>query len=458
VKRFYLFCLALTVALVADPAWSKVALPTATEFVLENGLSVRVIERHQLPLFSLQLTFRAGSVFDPSGKEGLASLTSDMLMRGTPTRSDRQIADDVAFGGGTLSNSCDRVAAGLDGEFLVSQGQKAFEIVADLVRNSSLAASEFDKTRTLALGNLQSRHENPSLVANDAIWSSILAGSRYAHFTGGTGKSMETITRDDVVNFMKSRYTPDNGVLVVCGDVAVKDVRAWVKKYLGSWQGKASQESIDEPFAAVKGREVIVYDKPDATQTQIRIGAEGLPLNDPAFPALEVARTIYGGSFTSRLMDEIRVNRGLSYGASYRSASLKPGGVVFVTTFTKNATVGEVLDIILAEASQMQTQPVSDSELVHGVNYRGGTYPLDFETNDDLARVFTSMWLNALDRSYYEDYQERLKAVTPAQAMEASQKYFAKDHYILVLVGKADEIKTQVEKYGPVTVLPFSAE
>ena len=455
-KKFIVLWVAMVVLI--GTASAKVTLPKPEEFKLDNGMTVSVIERHQLPLFSLQLTFRAGSVYDPVGKEGLASLASDMLMRGTKTRNAKQIADEIAFGGGTLYNSCGFVAAGFYGEFLTNQGENAFEILADLVRNSTFTAEEFDKTRTRTLGGIQSRRENPSTVAGDAIWEVILGNSRYAHFTGGKSATVQGLSRDDIAQFVKGHYAPDNCILVVCGDVTPKAVRQWITKYFGGWTGKAALEPVETSFPAVTGREVVIYDKPDASQTQIRIGGNGMSLNDPEYAALEVARTVYGGSFTSRLMDQIRVNRGLTYSVSYRSTCLKPGGVVYVSTFTKNASVGEVVDIILAEASRMQTEPVSDSELTDGASYRGGTYPLDFETNDDLAGVFANMWLSGLSKSYYEDYQEQLKAVTPPQAMGVAKKYFAKDNYRLVLVGKADEIKAQAEKYGPVMVKPFSEE
>jgi len=136
----------LLLVLTAGAASGKISLPEAEQFQLDNGLVVNVIEKHNLPLFSLQMTFRAGSTHDPVGQEGLASLASDMLMRGTPTRTAKQVADEVAFGGGALSNYCGRVSAGFRGEFLTAQGENAFEILADLVLNSSLPEDEFDNS------------------------------------------------------------------------------------------------------------------------------------------------------------------------------------------------------------------------------------------------------------------------------------------------------------------------
>lgn len=447
--------LVLLVALVMT-ASAKITLPEGEETRLANGMTIYVIQRPQLPLFSLKLVFRAGSVYDPAGKEGLASLANEMLLRGTSSRSSRQIAEEIAFGGGTLYNSCGFVSAGFDGEFLSTQGETAFEILSDLVRNSVFAADEFDKTRTRTLGGLQSRLENPSNIASDAIWAALLGDSRYAHFSGGEVAGVTSLTRDEVVQFVKDHYTPDNCMLVVCGDVSAGAVQEWATKYFGDWTGKVTVQSEETQFGAISGREVLIYDKQDATQTQIRLGLPGIPIDHPDFPALEVARTIYGGAFGSRLVNEIRVNRGLTYNVGYRSSNLKPGGLAFVSTFTKNVSVSEVIDIILAEAVRMQTEIVADSDMTHFTNYRCGTYPLQFETNDDLADIFANMWLSALDRSYYQDYQERLREVTADQVKDAAFKYFPRDNYRLVLVGKADEILEQVSKYGPVKVMPLS--
>ncbi len=445
----------LALVLLTGISRAAISLPDAETFKLANGLTVNVIERHQLPLFSIKLTFRAGSIYDPVGKEGLASLTNEMLMKGTATRTASQIADEIAFGGGTLYNTCSQTAAGFQGEFLSEYGEKGFELLADIIKQAALATEEFDKAKTLTLGNLQSRRENPRAVAGDAIIEAILGQNRFAHQPGGTTATVSTLSREDVIKFAAGHYTPDNCLLVVCGDITPKLVRQWVEKYLGGWSGRTVPEDVATAFPPVSGRTIMIYDKDDATQTQIRIGGSGIPLNHPDAPALDAVGTIYGGSFSSRLVDEIRVNRGLTYNVSFQSQSHRPGGIAYVSTFTKNASVGEVLDIILAEADRLQTVPVSDSELADAVAYQCGTYPMEFETSDDLANVFTAMWLNDLDKSYYEDYQERLMKVTPSQAMEAARKYFARNEFKLILVGKAQEIKSQVAKFGPVLTRPF---
>ncbi|MCP4567658.1 MAG: insulinase family protein [FCB group bacterium] len=453
-----IFLIGLIVLFAAIPAIAKVNLPKAKEFRLDNGLTVKVVERHTLPLFSLQMSFKAGSICDPQDKEGLAFLCNEMLMRGTKNRSARHIVEAIAFVGGTLSNYCDREETGFAGEFLTDNGERSFEVMADLLLNSTFSQEELEKTANLVIAGLKGELERPGAVATNNIYSAILGDNPFAHQVNGSVESIGSITRDDIVGFFSDYYTPDNCLLVICGDIDKKQAELWVKKYFRGWNGKTQKRPAVAEFEATSGTDILILDKVDATQTQIRIGNTGLSLKHPDYVPFEAARTILAGSFTSRLVNEIRVNRGLSYGVSCRSPRYIPGGIVYISTFTKNESVGEVLDIILSETKRMTTEAVPDSELVGAQNYRSGLYPLNFETNDDIAEVFSNMWLYDLDKSHYEDFQEKVKDVSGADLMKAAGKYFPLENYRIVLVGKAEEIKDQAAKYGTVTVQPLATE
>lgn len=456
--RRYTICLTLILLVAAAAVGAKVTLPPMQQFRLDNGLTIQVIERHTLPLFSLRLAFRAGSVNDPADKNGLANLCSEMLMRGTKNRTDKQIVSEIALGGGNLNVYCDRERAGFSGEFLSEQGEKGFDILGDIMANSLFAPEEVDKIKTRIIAMLQGDLEEPTTVADRGINAAILGTSRYAHDPGGDINMINALTRQDVVDFFTRLFTPDNGVLIVCGDVTPQQVEQWAKTYLQGWKGTAGTVAAEPAFSPLTGNEVLLLDKTDATQTQIRIGNLGLSRKSPDYVPAEAARTIFGGSFTSRLVNEIRVNRGLSYGVRCSSFRYIPGGVLLVSTFTKNETVGEVIDIILSESNRMQTELVPDSELTGAINYRNGLYPLSFETNENLADIFTNMWILGEDRSLYEDFQERMSQVKPEQVREMARKFFPQTDYRLVLVGKAEAIKSQVEKYGRLTVKPLTIE
>lgn len=455
-KKTAMLC--LVVLILAGLAQAKITLPKPTEIKLANGLTVMVIERHTLPLFSIQMSFRGGSIYDPVGREGLAGFCSQMLMRGTKTRSAKQIAEGIAYDGGDMSTFCGQEMAGFTGEFLADKGDKGLSILSDLLLNSVFSAEETEKTRTRLAAELASKLDEPSAVADEKIYSAILGSSRYAHQVDGTVGALKAITREELVSFFHKYYAPDNCLLVICGDVDVATAKKWAETYFGKWNGKADYKPVAETFQNAAGSEILLYDKKDATQTQIRFGNIGLAVSDPGYVPFEAVRTIFGGSYTSRLNNEIRIKRGLSYGASCRSNRFGPGGIIYITTFSKNATVGAVVDLILSETKRIQTEPAPDSEFTGGINYRSGLYPTQFETNDAIAGTFSNMWLHHLDKSIYEDFQEKLRAVKPNQGEAAAAKYLPGANFRLVLVGKADEVKPQVEKFGHVTVLPLSDE
>jgi len=437
-----------------------ITLPPVTDTTLANGLTVQVVERHSLPLFSYAFIFRAGSVCDPADREGLAYLSSDMLMRGTDRRSAKEIAEAIAFVGATLSSFCDMETVGMQGESLAEYGETVFSIAAEVLMNSAFAEDEFDKSKNLQISGLISMRDNAGSAADMEIVRELLSPGPYAHMPKGSIAGVERLTRADAVEFAGKYFTPDNCLLVVCGDVDRQTVIGWAEKYLGNWQGRAGGTSFDKTgqFPTCDDRGVLILDKPDATQTQIRMGLIGMPKGDTEYIPFELARTMYAGSFTSRLVNEIRVNRGLSYNVRCRSYNYSRGGIIYVSTFTKNESVGEVIDIILAESKRMQNEPVPDSELTGTQNYRCGLYPLRFETNDDLAEVFADIWLYNLDHSYFQDFQEKTRKVDQDQVIRAAEKYFPLERYRLVLVGKADEIRSQAEKYGPVTVRSITSQ
>ncbi|MEZ5359114.1 MAG: pitrilysin family protein [Candidatus Zixiibacteriota bacterium] len=441
--------------LMAVSAFAEIHLPEAKDVKLDNGLTIRVIERHELPLFTLEFCFKAGSIYDPVGREGLANLCNNMLMRGTKSRSAKQIAEEISFGGGTLENYCGRETAGFSGEFLAENGVKGFQVLADILLNSEFANDELIKTRNRILAEIESRFENPSTIATEAFFTAILGDSRYAHIPKGTNEAVTTLSRDDVIEFFHTAYSPENCILIVCGDINKDTVRDWAKKYLGSWRGKNGLADPAGTIKEISGREILILDKPDATQTQIRIGSLGMKRNHPDYVPFETARTVFAGSFTARLINEVRVKRGLTYNIRMRSHGYSPFGLVYVSTFTKNESVGEVLDIILNETDRIRTEAIPEDELTGAINYRTGLYPLNFETNDDIADVYINMWLYDLKRAYYEQFQEQMRKMTPAIVMNATRAFFPYDNYCVVLVGKAEEIASQVEKFGTVTVKPF---
>jgi zinc protease len=455
-KRIIILLL-LGCTVLAGASAAKINLPAAKELTFDNGLTAVVIERHALPLFSVSVIFRAGSIYDPDGRDGLASITNDLIMRGTTTRSAKDIADEISFGGGQLDTYCDHEDAGLSGEFMPEYANTCFELIGDMLLNSQFAKDELQKSKDQANGYLAGRFDDPSTLANELIYKQILGGNPYAHNPMGTVDDIDSITRPDVTDFFARYYTPANCRIIVCGDVNTDSVRARISRYLGSWAGGDGIVADTTHFETAPETQILLIDKPDATQAQIRVGNLGMARTSSDYVPFELARTIFAGSFMSRLMTEIRVNRGLTYSVRYRANYFEPGGLDYVSTFTQNETVGEVIDIIMKESNRMRTEPVSDSELTGAINYRSGLYPLDFETNGDLVTVFTNMWLYGLDRSAYEDFPERLATMTADDVTAEARKYFPDKQSRMVVIGVAKTIESQLQKFGEVKVVELDS-
>jgi zinc protease len=452
-KRFVIIL--LVSLLCAGSLCARINLPDADQFTLANGMTVAVIERHALPLVGVGFLFRAGSIHDPAGKEGLANLCNRMLTRGTTTRTAEQIAEDISYYGGDWYNYCQPEEAGFYAEFLADHIDHGLEILQDLLLYSAFADDQVEWSKNQTLSELESRYEDPAGMADEYIYQAILGSNPYAHLPAGTESSVAALTRDDIIQFSRSHYTPDNCVLIICGDVKSDTIKAWITAHFAGWSGKAQSSAVNAGFLPVAKTKVLIVDKPDATQTQIRIGKVGFRKGDSLSVPFETARSIYATAFTSRLVDELRVKRGLTYRVSLRSDQYRAGGINYVATFTQNETVGEVIEIILRESERMQIEPVPDSELAGGINYQNGQYPLEFETNNAIVGTFMEMWLYGLPKSFFTDFQEESKRVTAGQVMEAAKRFFPVGDYRLVLVGKAAEIRSQVEKYGPIEIVPI---
>ncbi|MFH1701483.1 MAG: pitrilysin family protein [Candidatus Zixiibacteriota bacterium] len=452
-RKLIIYCAAILI--LGAPIAARINLPESKSIKLDNGMQILVIERHNLPLFSLDFGFRCGSIHDPDGKFGLANLCNEMMMRGTQTRTAQELAEEISFQGGSLSNYCGREMSGFSGEFLSEYGQSAIEILADIVLNSSFTEEEFTKTKTRTIANLQSRLEDASSMATEHIFNFILTESPFAHIPSGNPVMVSGIKREAVLDFYKNAYTPDNCLLIICGDISAEMITQWCQKYFSNWKGKKILPAVKADFEKTKGMEIILYDKEDASQTQIRFGANGPGMDAPDRIPFDAAQTIFAGSFTSRLVDEIRVKRGLTYGVSLRSSRFSDAGILYVSTFTKNASVSEVLDIIFNETQKIKTIPLTDDELNGIIRYRNGLYPLGFETNEAISSKYLNLWIYELNKSYYEDYQESFKKVTTESLMKAAKDNFPLENYRLVLIGNAEEVLPQLEKYGEVKVLPF---
>jgi len=436
---------------------AKIGSVPFREKTLRNGLKVFAARTSEVPLVSFYMIIPAGGAVDGPGKEGVANLTAELLLKGAAGMSAEEIAEAIDGLGGELYSSAGRDYTVLSGNFMARDFTTAMDYLSKVVLRPDFPREEIDRQKELVISSIRSIKENPSSFATRQTIRFLAGDHPYAHPVTGYESSVAALTRDDVLDFYRNHYVPRGAVLAVVGDLEPWKVFREVSKRFSSWKGKGGRaKSIPaiDPDGKVE-RKVIVIDKPDATQSQIRIGCFAPPRNSSEYFPLLVANNILGGGFTSRLMDEIRVNRGLTYGARSVLLQYLKGGFFGVSTFTKNKTLRETIDVALAEVEKIGKEPVSAEELEKAKRYLAGLFPFELEAQGDIARWLAQREFYSIPYDYINKYRELVNGVTAEDVKRVAGEYFRADDNLILLITNYSETRDQLEGLGPVDVIPI---
>jgi len=450
--RATLLALALTLGCGAAAA-TPLKLPPTTKTKLKNGLTVLVVPTARLPLVDFRLVVHAGSVNDPKDKEGLASLTADLLTQGAGKRNAKQIAEDAAFIGGELNASAAAEQLVVTCEVLKKDFATGLELFHDVIVMPTFPAEEFDRKKDEALGAIASAKDDPGTVADKALGPFLLGDSPLAHPVDGWERSVKALAREDVVGFHHQHVTPDHALLAVVGDVEPKAVIAALEREFADWKpaGTPDPDAYEVP-EQVKGRQVLIVEKPEVTQTQIRMACIGIARSDPDFYPIQVANTILGGGFTARLVNEIRVVQGLTYSIGSGFGMFRKTGTFRITTFTKNETLRKTIDEALKVEKKLVDQGPTDEELARAKRYLTGLFPLGLQAPDQLAAQVLNVEFYGLDPHYLESYSEKINAVTMEDCRRVLKSHFCTDDLRILVVSNPATAKTALNGLGALRV------
>ncbi len=445
--------IALCVLVVMPLYAQKIKVPTVSRHALENGLTVLLMEYRKVPVVHYRMVVRGGSAQDPDGLEGTAGLTTALMREGTETRSATDIARAIDFIGGSLT-----VTAGLDYSAAVAEGlakdaDTCLALFADVILHPSFPKEELERERKQWLAALDAVKEEPRSITSLVFSRNIYGTHPYGRQRGGTHASLDVIGVRDLEAFYHRVFTPRNAVMVVAGDFQSEAMLEKIRRTFGDWSGDPPDTTALPAPAPVQGAQVVLVDKPDATQAQIRLGNIGIAIGSADyFPAM-VANTIFGEGFTSRLVEELRVKRSLTYGAGSAFSTGMAGGSFSIGTFTKNETLGEALDVILAEIDKYRKSGATADELTKAKNYMAGEFARSLQSPGALASRLTDIELYGFPQDYLTRYIERVRAVSADDVRRAVQKHFRRDDRVLVLVAPAAQVRQTAEKYGETTVI-----
>jgi zinc protease len=444
----------ILVAIVASTAGAvPVKLPAYERAVLKNGLVVFVMPSARLPLVDFRLVARAGAVNDPAGKEGLAHLTAELLTQGAGERNAKQFAEDIAFVGGTLSSSSGAEQTVLTCEVLRKDFALGLELLRDAAARPTFPAAELERKREEALGEIASDRDDPSTVADHELLPFLMGKSPLAHAAIGRAASVKGITREEVVAFHAQEITPDNAILAVVGDVDPGTALEAIEAAFKEWKSSGREHRVPyEPLTRGGGRSVRIVSKPEVTQTQIRMACPGVSRSHPDYFPITVANTILGGGFTSRLVNEIRVVQGLTYGIGSGFRMYRNTGTFGITTFTRNETLRRCIDESIRVVKELLEQGPTEQELTKARRYLTGQFPLGLQAPDQLAGQLVEIEFYGLDPKFVENYDAGVNGVAMADCRRALKSYFCTDDLRILVVSNPDSAKKALEGLGPIEV------
>ncbi|MBI3046794.1 MAG: insulinase family protein [Acidobacteria bacterium] len=434
----------------------QLKLPAVEKRALRNGVPVWIIEAHEVPIVQVSLVVRAGAGTDPPDRFGAASLAAAMLDEGAGARSALQIADTVEFLGATLTTTSGFDAAAIRLNVPVQQLDEGLAIMADIALRPTFPAADLDRLRQERLTALLQARDDPASIAAVAF-SRIVFGRTHRYGTGtiGTEATVKAMSVEDLRAFHASYYQPLNATLLVVGDITADAVVPQIEQHFGAWSPTAAfKEPAAVPVARqLTGREVYIIDKPDAEQSQIRIGWVGVPRATPDYFPLLVLNTVLGGSFTSRLNQNLREKHGYTYGASsFFDMRLSAGPFVAAAGVQTDKTA-EALGEFFAELNAIR-MPIAADELAKAKNFIALGFPAEFETITDLARRLEELVVYRLPDDYFEQYVPNVLAVTAA-VRQAAERYIQPSRFAVVVVGDRKTIEPGIRalNLGPVQVM-----
>lgn len=439
----------LSAVALAQNAAQAFQLPAFQRVKLPNGLTLLLLEKHELPLISVELALRSGSVTDPQGKEGMASLTASLLRKGTASRSSQQVSSDLDFIGMQYNAQVDQDGAHISADFLKKDLDSALGVLSDVVLHPAFPEEEVKKKIAQDQDGIRAAKDEANRVLQLYFMKFLYGDHPYGRPANGDERSLANITREDIENYYRQNYTPGNAIVAVAGDFDSAAMQSKIAQVFGTWSGKAPAAAAVPAPKPVAGKRVLLVDKPDATQTYFMIGNIGINQTNPDRGYIDVVNTLFGGRFTSLFNTELRINSGYSYGAFSFFSKMKAPGPFIMYSFTKNATTEPAIDKSFEVLRRLHKDGFTPDELASAKKYINGTLPPQYETTPQLAHTMTTLELSGISREQFNQNLVKLQDTTEADSRRMIETYFPNQDYAMVLIGKAAEIQKIAAKYAP---------
>ncbi len=422
-------------------------IPTAHETTLDNGLRLVVVEDKRLPLVSYRLSLRTGDANDPADMPGLTEMMTGLLTEGTTSRTSKQIADEVARIGATLTAGASSDYTTVAASALSTYSDQILDLLADVTLRPSFPEAEIQLSKQNTQQLLIQQRAQPSFLANERLARVLFDRHPYA-VIAPTPESLNAMTREKLVNFHRSMFVPNNAVLIVVGDVRADAIVKRAGELFGGWvKGQAADVKFPAPPERT-ARAIYLVDRPGSAQSNIVIANLGINRTSPDYFPLLLMHTVLGANASSRLFMNLREEKGYTYGAYSNLDSRRAAGTFRATAEVRTPVTGASLKEFFHELERIRNEAVSEKEINDAKSYLTGVFPIRIETQEGLIDQLVQIKMFDLPADYLQTYRDRVNAVTPAEIQRVARKYVTPDRVAIIIVGDAAAITDQIKPYS----------
>ena len=428
-------------------------LPETQTSLLRNGLKMHAVAKGELPLVSIHLIFPYGAEADPPGKGGLSDLMAEMLTLGTKKRPAASLAADVDGLGATLSAHAGWESTSLHVAGLSEDWERLLELLLEIYTQPAFSPQEFDQLQRRRMAVLVQQKDESQVIADERFQEILFQGTPYDHPVYGTLSSVSNLSCGEVEEFHRNHFYPQGCLLVMVGDLQIDACCRWLEANFPSvTRDHRVKEKEFSPADPSKVKTILI-DRPDLTQSQIRLGHIGIPHAHPDFLPFEVMNYVLGaGGFSSRLMQKIRSERGYTYGIRASLEARKNPGPFVISTFTPTETTFPCVQEILAVERSFIAQGATEQERSEAIHFLAGSYPMKFETLSQMAQKIIQTEVHGLGVQYLASYPQRVLAVTREEMARSARAHLHPEEMRIVIVGRAEKFRRELEERGPVTI------
>jgi zinc protease len=420
---------------------------------LANDMQLVVAHVPKLPLATVVVLIDAGAVCDAEGAEGTAQLTAKMLLEGTESFDGSELAERFERLGASIEASADWDAAAITMTTLVEHLPDAFDLLHEVLLQPAFRVRELERLKAERLAELLQMRAEPRGLADELFTKFLYTPtSRYARLEDGDEASVERIDRQTIIDFYRSRYVAGGTTVVVAGDVTADRAQALVNQALGKWEGRAAERVMAETRPARTDRAIHLVVKPDAPQSELRVGHVGIPRNHPDFFPVNVMNALLGGLFNSRINLNLREEHAYTYGAFSGFEWRRQAGPFMIHTAVKSDITDAAARETLKEVDRIRAEAVTEDELSLATSYLTGVFPIRFETTTAIAAALSVLTLHGLPEDYYDRYRDNVAAITTEKVLAAARRYLNPSAFQMVVVGDPNIVRAPLEamQFGPI--------